>query len=152
MYSREEAKRLKEQFWTTFGQYMRAVPSADFEKVNWVNYKTGIKHLYFRMDADNKHARINIEMVHPDVGVRILMYEQFAELRSVFESTMAEEWLWEEHEDSGGKSIAKISISINGVSVFRKEDWPTLISFFKRRIIALDEFWSLAKHAFDIFK
>src|SRR5690606_40670888 len=48
MYSKEEAKRLKERFWTNFGQFMSLVPNEEGVKVNWVNYKTGIKHLYFR--------------------------------------------------------------------------------------------------------
>lgn len=131
---------------------MSAVPSADLEKVNWVNYKTGIKHVYFRMDAGNKTARIAIEIVHPDAGIRRLMYDQFVELKHILASTLQEEWFWDEHYEVDGKEIAAIWLSIDLVSVFRKEDWATLISFFKPRIIALDEFWSTAKYAFDLFK
>lgn len=153
MYSREEAKRLKEQFWTSFGQYMSAVSSADTEKVNWVNYKTGIKHLYFRMDVTNKMAVIMIELTHPDESIRALMFSQFEELKNVFQATVDEEWEWDEvYYDSLGKKTSRISIELEKVSVFKKEDWATLISFFKPRIIALDEFWSTAKYAFDIFK
>lgn len=152
MYSRDEAKKLKEQFWTTFGQYMRAVPSADFEKVNWVNYRTGIKYLHFRMDADNRTARVAIEMVHPDVDIRSLMYAQFVELRTVFEDIMGEQWEWEEHVSGSDREMAAIGLSIDRVSVFRREDWPELISFFKPRIMALDEFWTLARTTFDIFR
>ena len=35
MYSREEVKKLKEEFWTSFGQFMSPIPSADMEKINW---------------------------------------------------------------------------------------------------------------------
>lgn len=153
MYSREQAKQLKEQFWTSFGQYMGVVPSADLDKVNWVNYKTGIKHLFFRMDATNKSAVIMIELTHPDEGIRELMYSQFVELKNVLQSTLDEEWEWDPvYYDDYGKKTARISISLAKVSVFKKEDWPALISFFKPRIIALDEFWSTAKYTFDIFK
>jgi hypothetical protein len=152
LYSREEVKKLKEEFWTTFGQYMRAVPSSDFEKVNWVNYKTGVKHLFFRMDADNKMARIGIDIVHPDAGMRSLMYAQFVEFKNVLEDISGESWKWEEQFVLSDKEMATIMLSIDGASIFRKDDWPDLISFFKPRIIALDEFWSLAKHTFDVFK
>ncbi len=40
-------------------------------------------------------------------------------------------------------------IHLNGVSIFNKEDWPQLISFFKQRIIALDQFWSTARYGFE---
>jgi len=153
MYGREEAKRLKEEFWTAFGQYMVHVPSADMEKVNWVNYKTGIKHLFFRMDVSNKTANIRIEIAHPDEGIRQLMYAQFVEMKTVLTDTLGEEWIWDDvYYDEYGKPNARISLSLANVSVFRQSDWPALISFFKPRIIALDEFWSMAKYAFDIFK
>ena len=49
MYSKAEATQLRQAFWTAFGQYMAPVPSAEGETTNWINYKTGFKHLYFRM-------------------------------------------------------------------------------------------------------
>jgi len=153
LYSKEEARRLKEEFWTSFGQYMSAVPSADLEKVNWVNYKTGIKHLFFKMDVTNKTAFIMVELTHPDDSIRELMYAQFVELKTVLNSILTEEWEWDEvYYDAYGKKTSRISLTIDKVSVFKKEDWAQLISFFKPRIIALDEFWSSAKYAFDIFK
>ncbi len=153
MYSREEVKKLKEEFWTAFGQYMVAIASSDMEKINWVNYKTGIKHLYFRMDASNKSALIMIELTHPDEGIRALMYAQFEELRAILHDSLGEEWGWyPEHYDDSGKQTARIVCTLEKVSIFKKDDWPALISFLKPRIIALDEFWSTAKYAFDIFK
>lgn len=153
MYSREEVKKLKEEFWTSFGQFMSPVPSADMEKINWVNYKTGIKHLFFRMDATNKSAHIMIEISHPDAGIRALMFEQFIEFRTLLHDALTENWDWSpEYYDDYGKKTARISTSIAGISIFKKEDWPELISFLKPRLMALDEFWSTAKYAFDIFK
>lgn len=153
MYTREEAKKLKEEFWTTFGQYMRFVPSADAEKINWVNYKTGIKHLFFRMDADKKKATIMVELTTPDEGIRRLMYAQFEELQTVLSSTLGEQWDWNlEHYDEYGRAASRISCTLDHVNIFNREHWPQLISFFKPRIIALDEFWSVAKYSFDIFK
>jgi len=77
MYTKAEASQLRQAFWTTFGQYMQPVPSAEGGPVNWVNYKTGIKHLYFRMQADNRQATIAIELTMSDAGIRELFFEQF---------------------------------------------------------------------------
>jgi hypothetical protein len=104
------------------------------------------------MDADNKMARIGIDIVHPDAGMRSLMYAQFVEFKNVLEDISGESWKWEEQFVLSDKEMATIMLSIDGASIFRKDDWPDLISFFKPRIIALDEFWSLAKHTFDVFK
>lgn len=153
MYSREEVKKLKEEFWTRFGQFMSPVPSSDKERINWVNYRTGVKYLFFKMDATKKSVTIMIEITHPDEGIRSLMFAQFEELKALLHNALEENWEWyPETEDEYGKKIAQISISIQGVSVFNKDDWPQLISFLKPRLMALDEFWSTAKYAFDIFK
>jgi len=155
LYAREEAKKLKEKFWTSFGQFMVLVPNEEGVKINWVNYKTGIKHLYFRMEAENKTARIAIEITHPDAGIRALMYEQLLAYKAVLLAELEEEeWDWIElHEGNYGKEIACVGRFIDEkVSIFNQADWPTLISFFKPRIIALDRFWSTAKYGFEIFK
>jgi len=153
LYSKDEASQLKQTFWTTFGQYIAPQLSAEGLKINWVNYKTGIKHLYFRMEADKRSASISIEIALPDTGIQELFFEQFKELKTMLRSYLNEDWEWQLHNtDQNGKTITRISKQINGVSIFNKADWHTLISFFKPRIIALDEFWSDAKYAFDSLK
>ena len=153
MYSKDEISQLKQAFWTIFGQYIAPQLSAEGLKINWVNYKTGIKNLYFRMEADKRSASIAIEIAHPDAGIRELFFEQFMELKNILHGYLDEDWDWQLNTpDDSGKTITRIFKQINGVSIFNKNDWPELISFFKPRIIALDEFWSDAKYAFDALR
>jgi len=153
MYSRQETSQLRKEFWTAFGQYMQPIFSADGEKVNWINYKTGEKDIYFRMHADNKRAGIAIELTHKDAGLRQLYFEQFRELKKILEAETREEWIWIENvTDLHGKESSKIYKEIDGVNLFNKEDWPKLISFFKPRIIALDAFWSMVKYQFEMLR
>lgn len=153
MYSKEQASTIKQAFWTAFGQYMALQPTADGGKVNWINYKTRIKHLYFRMNADQRSARISIEIGHPDLAIQALMFEQFEAYRNILKEQLGEEWEWSLHaQDDYGKTISVISKTINEVNIFKQEDWPALISFFKPRIMSLDEFWSDARYSFDLFR
>lgn len=150
MYSREETSRIREAFWTAFGQYIAPHPSAGGGRVNWTNYKTGVKHIYFRMQAGNRNASVAIEITHPDAGVQELFFEQFRAFKTALESHLGEPWTWALHtHDEYGKTISRIYTELPGVSVFRKEDWPALISFFKPRILALDAFWSERKYPFE---
>lgn len=153
MYSKDEASQLKQEFWTTFGQYISRQLSSEGLRVNWVNYKTGIKYVYFRMQADKRTAEVAIEISHPDAGIQELFFEQFLEYKNILKSTLKEDWDWVLHtNDEHGKTVSKIYTQLHGVSVFNKNDWPTLISFFKPRIIALDEFWNDVKYGFDALK
>lgn len=150
MYSREEASQLKTRFWTNFGQYMRPLSNADGQTTNWLNYKTGIRYLNFRMDADTKQTSIAIECRHPDVELQQYYFEQFQQLKKLLESTLGEEWTWELHQrDEDGKLFSRIYTTLPGVNVFRESDWPTIISFLKPRILALDEFWCMVKEGFE---
>ncbi|WP_231490190.1 DUF4268 domain-containing protein [Pedobacter sp. Leaf170] len=150
MYSKEEAARLRQQFWISFGQYMKPVPSASGSTVHWINYKTGVKNIFFKMDADNKKASISIQLTHSDIGIRHLIFNQFEEFKGMFTSTMNEEWEWiQDYTDEYGKTISQIIITLKGISVFNQSQWPDLISFFKPRIVALDEFWDNVKPVFE---
>ena len=152
MYKKEQASQLRQAFWTTLGQYIAPHPPADGGKVNWLNYRTGQKHVYFRMQADNRKASIGIELTHPDTELQELFFDQFRELRQVLHEYLGEEWEWQLHTtDENGKTISRIYREIAPVNVFNQDDWPQLISFFKPRLVALDEFWSNAKYSFDSF-
>lgn len=150
MYSKQEVSRLKQEFWTTFGQYMNPIRSSDGERINWINYKTGEKNIAFRLNADNKKASIAIELNHTDKDVQQLYYEQFLQLKNIFEDVVNEKWNWQLHTyDEHGKLVSRIFQEKTGLNVLNKEDWPELITFFKPRIIALDEFWCSVKYVFD---
>ncbi|MCX6319643.1 MAG: DUF4268 domain-containing protein [Bacteroidetes bacterium] len=149
MYTRQEASAIRTAFWTRFGQYMKPVPSAAGHTVNWLNYKTGIRHIYFRMEADTKKMSIALELRHPDAELRQLYYEQLLSLKKIFASYMEEEWEWQPHfVNEEGLTISRVICSREGVNLFQEADWPTIISFLKPRLIALDAFWDMVKEQF----
>jgi hypothetical protein len=152
MYTRSEASRIRQEFWTTFGKYMSPVPSSEGMKINWVNYRTGIKDLYFRMETHDDHAAISISIEHADDGIRELFFEQFAELKVMLNEALNEEWDWQREVPVDNRVIARIYTGLPGIEVMNKDDWPALISFFKDRIMALDIFWENAKWAFEGLK
>lgn len=150
MYSKDEAARLRQQFWISFGQYMKPVPSASGYPVNWINYKTGVKNIFFKMDVDAKKATISIQLSHPDAGIRELVFSQFEEFKLMFYNTVNEEWDWlQDTTDEYGKTVSQIAITLEKVNIYNQQHWPELISFFKPRIIALDEFWDNVKPVFE---
>ena len=150
MYSKQEAAKQREAFWTTFGQYMRPVLSADGEKVNWVNYKTGIVGVRFEMDVDNTHARIGIVLSQQDTTTQESYYNQLLQLKHILEDSTGEVWQWEPAaQDEYGKPIKRIGIELSSVNIYKKDDWPQIISFFKERMIALDAFWSMVRYGLE---
>ena len=153
MYSKQKASQIREEFWTAFGKYMAPVLSAEGERMNWINYKTGEKNIAFRMHADNKKATISIELTHREKDIQQLYFEQLIQLKNILTQSLNEDWNWSLHTtDVNGRLVSRIYKEITGINIFNKEDWPGLISFFKPRILALDEFWTVSKHAFEALR
>ena len=84
MYSKHAATLLSQQFWTSFGQYMSPVLSAEGEKLSWVNYKTGIKYTRFTLKLIGNTATISIEFSHPDMAVQLSQFDQLAACKKNF--------------------------------------------------------------------
>jgi inhibitor of KinA sporulation pathway (predicted exonuclease) len=149
MYTRQEASHMRKKFWTSFGQYMRPLPGANGETVNWLNYKTGIKHLYFRMDADTERASVSIEIRHPDLLLQQQYFQKLRQVKNMLEEQTGEEWQWQLHQsEEDGKIISRIISAVENVNIFDTNDWPTIISFLKPRLLALDKFWYEVKDVF----
>lgn len=150
MYSKAEAAAIKKEFWTSFGLYMKPVTNAEGELINWINYKTGVKHIYFRLDAGTKKAAVSIELTHPTATGRLIAFNKLRSVITVFSSMLSQHWNWQQNYfDEDGSTISKIFIELEGVNIFNKESWPAIISFFKEQMIKLDEFWSLVKVQFE---
>ena len=108
--------------------------------------QTRLRHVHFRMQADQRHARHAIELPYPDAGIR----EQFLELQTLLHETLGEPWTWEPHAtDEHGQPLARIGTALQPANVFERDDWPALISFFKPRLLALDAFWTDAQWSFE---
>lgn len=153
MFKKEEASRIRQEFWTVFGKYMTPVISSEGNKINWINYHTHLKDVYFRMDTGSEKASISISLEHRDPAIQELYFQQFLELKILLENELSEEWEWSlNQKQEDGKVISRIYKELHNVSVFNKEHWHELISFFKPRIIALDAFWENAKWSFEELK
>ena len=128
---------------------MRPLPGADGMAVNWLNYKTGIRQLYFRMDVGKKQASVAIEMRHSDLDEQEEVFKKFMALKMLFDEIDGDDWDWELHNvDEDGKTVSRIITRLEGVNIFNEADWPSIISFLKPGLIAVDQFWHLAKDHF----
>jgi len=150
MYTKEEASNIRQQFWTSFGKYMSPVLSAEGNKINWINYKTGIRQLYFRMDVTKSEATIAVEVMHKEPDFAKKLYQQFLFLKTEFETVANDNWIWEELTyNEYGFALSRISMQQAPLNIFKQSDWPEIISFLKPGIISLDTFWVENKIIFE---
>ena len=150
MYTNQQVSKQRQKFWTIIGQYMKPVPGANGDAVNWLNYKTGIRNIFFRMDADQQKASVAIEIRHTAEADRVRYYHQFASMKNLLETTTGFAWSWQEAAtDENNQPVSRIIQVLDNVNVLNEADWPAIIAFIKPRIMALDNFWEMVKDGFE---
>lgn len=151
MRSPQEISKQTEAFWTAFGKYMRPILSAEELPISWINYKTNIQGVNFKMEADDKNASIAIVFSHADLSRQQVFYNRLVQMKQILEETLGEyDWAWQQNvPDKNGKIVSSLSKQLKDVSIYQQEHWPAIISFLKPRIIALDAFWSMGKYGFE---
>lgn len=143
MFSKEEEKQLRIDFWGGLNGELEKQRGLHGNKVNWMNFNTKIKPVYFRMEADGRGARLCIDLQFNDDGIRELFYEQFTEFESILTKSFGEDLLWyPEFEHSNGKTVSRIAIEKSNVNLFKREDWPEMQRFLKSNFIKLEAFWA----------
>lgn len=132
------------------GQYLAPIPSAEGEKINWINYKTGEKDIRFLMTADGTTAKISIVFSHGEIALQKKYFDKQLQLKNVFHQVVTAQWHWIElGTDRDGRIISEIAALLHNVKVLDKNDWPPMITFFKTHLIELDKFWCEYKFAFE---
>lgn len=148
MFSRDEAKALNERFYTLFGIYMRRhEPQAEGAR-QWLNYRTGVKNIFFRVEATGKEATASIDLQHPDEGVRQLFFEQFQVFQKALEAHTGPLIWTRDYSLTNGRTIDRIYQQQVGVSLFREDDWHHIFPFFEKYLLGFDAFWADFREAF----
>lgn len=151
MYSKAEASFITQKFWTSFGIYMSPVPSATFEKVNWVNYKTGIKGIIFKLDAIKNTTSVTVEIFLKDTMLQHQYFEIFNNFTAELQKIGVNKWVFQKDYFQENKGfVSLIAAELKNVNVFKEDDWPTMISFLKQYMLGLDKFWASYKPAFEL--
>ena len=109
----------------------------------WLNYSTNVKPIYIRLNTTNQFAAINIDIQSKDNDIQTLFYDQFKEVKRAFESILGNDWNWnQEITNEVGINCSRISKELNNVSIYEKNYWPLIFSFYKKNLLNFDQFWT----------
>lgn len=133
MYSKEEAQRLKREFWIDFAEkYPR----------KWILYDTKIKDFSFKFYVDNKKAQVLIDIEHRSDEKRIIYFEKLESLKTVLEDDFVKNLVFEKNYTlENGKKISRIWVEKTDVSVSNRKYWDAIFDFFFEKMNALEMFY-----------
>ncbi|MCM5664283.1 DUF4268 domain-containing protein [Galbibacter mesophilus] len=133
MFSREESKALRKEFWISFGK--------SFPR-KWILYNTKIKDFSFKFYFDKKKAMVMLDIEHQDLENRIKYYEKMESLKSVLKENYLPEAVYEDvHYLDNGKEISRIFVLKEGVSIHNKNTWQETMVFLNENMQKFEEFY-----------
>lgn len=133
MFSKEESKQLRQDFWMAFG---KSFPQ------KWILYNTKIKGLRLKFDFDVKKAMVSLDVDSENLERRIVLWEKLLSLKSL----LAEDY-WPEaiFEDSyvleNGREISRIYLEKENVSIHNKNSWQETMEFLNQNMKQLETFF-----------
>jgi hypothetical protein len=149
MYSKSEAKALKQEFWTTFGKWsLRKRKSKG--KGRWLLNKTRVKGYRFKFEAERKTICVCLEIIDEDEIIREIRYEKLLSIKSMFDEAFNRELIWnEKHFLTLEKAVVRVFISKQGLSINNKEHWPEIFKFFYEKMNTFEEVFTDFKEYLD---
>jgi hypothetical protein len=146
MLSKEELKNHKITFWEEFKNIMSKHRSASGRKMNWLQYKTDIKHIFLRLETNRSNVRVCFDIQFKDADIRAIVWEQMGELKKVLTDSMGEEGVWEEHFwNETIDDFCRIYWEKTNLNYLDLSDKDAIHSFFEDKLIRFDQFYDVYK-------
>lgn len=133
MFSKEESRKMREEFWISYGK--------SFPR-KWILYNTKIKGFSFKFHFDNKSAAVYLDL-EDDLENRINYWEKLTAVKSILISDYLPEAIFdEEYFLNNGKEISRISVTLDQkVSIHNKNTWQQVMLFFNEKMNAFEDFF-----------
>lgn len=133
MFSKEESRKLREEFWISYGK--------SFPR-KWILYDTKIKGFSFKFHFDTKSALVALDL-EDDLENRINYWEKLLSLKSILKEEFLPDAIFEEeYLLENGKEISRIHVDFDGkASIHNKNTWREVMEFFNDKMNSFEEFF-----------
>ena len=142
MFSKEEAKKLREEFWDQFKELSARRRARKRLPGNWMLTQTGIKALNLRFHVDREVAQVGIDLETRNMDKRIELYEKLESLKKLLEEAMEAPMNWDlEYIRENGKSVSRIYLQKENIDIYDKETWSRAHQFMYENMMKLELFY-----------
>jgi hypothetical protein len=140
MYTREELKQLKRDFWNGFAEYCEAQPYLSGRKKIWMLYNTKVRGVELKFDANRVGAYVILEVNCKPVSKRREMYEKLGWYKADLQKNLDEELIWtDDFERESGEVVSRVYLQHLNLDIHRRNHWPTFYEFMATRMYQLEK-------------
>ena len=141
MYSKEEIKELRLNFWQSFKSYCETQPVLNFKRKRWMLNETQVRGLALRFDVDRENAWVIMELQHKNEDRRLKTYEILERYKVVLEEGFANGLVWEFYHkrEDNQQEVCRIYTKLENVDWHNQEQWPDIYNFFIKNMLQMEE-------------
>ena len=141
MFSKEDSRKLREDFWISFGK--------SFPR-KWILYDTKLKGFAFKFHFDTKSALVALDL-EDDLENRIKYWDKLQSLKTILTEGFLPDVIFEEEFFlENGKEISRIYMPLNQkVSIHNKNNWRDVMEFFNENMTQFEDFFEDYKDFID---
>jgi len=131
MFNKEESKKIRQEFWTSFGkEYPR----------KWLLYNTKKKEIQLKFTFNQQIAAVSMDISDPDELIRNYYFEKLISLKAVLSETYLPEIIFDaDYYLPEGKTISRIFVILEDVNIHNRKDWPQVKQFLAKNMMKLEE-------------
>ncbi len=139
MYSKDETKLLRKEFWIVFARRCEIVPELRHKKRKWVLYDTGLNGIDLKFEVTRQEALVMVEINIRQENRRLEAFETMQKYRKLLEDGFAESLIWDFYViREGGQEVCRIYTSLPNVDFHRQNQWPDIFNFFIDNMLILE--------------
>jgi hypothetical protein len=150
MYSKEELKLLKKEFWEGFGSFCSMHPAFKKRKSKLMLYNTKLKGVELKLDATRDGAYVILEINHSDSNRKFEIYEKLESCRTLIEKNFPQGLIWDfAYIRECGTEVCRIYTFQPGLDIHRRTDWMAFYRFLTEEMLKLEKAFKTVKELLD---
>lgn len=137
MYSKEEEKQIKLDFWQKFADYCRSHPKLRRLKKPFVLHQTGINHVDLKFDVARTWLRVALEINHRNQDRRLDVYEYVESYKQILEQDL-NDVIWSfSFIRENGQEVCRAYIERTDLDYYTPENWPEIFKYMAGNMLIL---------------
>ena len=150
MYSKDEEKLLRKEFWIVFARRCEIVPELKYKKKKWVLYDTGLSGIDLKFEVTRKEAMVMVEINSKQETRRLEIFETMQNYRLLLEDGFNEPLIWDFcYTRDSGEEVCRIYTSLTDVDFHRQNQWPDIFNFLIDNMLILENNFMEIKDALE---
>lgn len=139
MYSKEEFKLLRKEFWDIFGKRCEIVPELRGKRKKWLLHRTGIPNIDLKFEAGRNDAKVILEINHQSESRSLKTFEILEKYKPILEDCFEDGLIWDfcHNREDSGQLVCRIYTILPGADFHKRTNWPDIYNFFIDNMLIL---------------